>query len=108
MARCLIHSLSADGWLLLGASDPLLSGLVECDVVATDAGLAYRKRDAHRARAVPPLRAADHPALHATDYPPAAPSRPLAEAARAALRGRTGGAIAGGRCGASHTLLRRA
>ncbi|HUX34501.1 MAG TPA: protein-glutamate O-methyltransferase CheR [Gemmatimonadaceae bacterium] len=81
VAQRLMDSLSADGWLLLGASDPLLSGLVECDVVATDAGLAYRKRDARRARAVPPLRAVDHPPLHATDDPPAAPSRPLPEAA---------------------------
>lgn len=76
VARRLIDSLSADGWLLLGASDPLLSGLVECDVIATSAGLAYRKRDARRVSTVPPL--------HATDQPSAerdAPSRPLAEAA---------------------------
>jgi chemotaxis protein methyltransferase CheR len=43
VARGLIDSLSDDGWLLLGASDPQLGDLVPCDVVITDAGLAYRR-----------------------------------------------------------------
>lgn len=43
VARRLIDSLSDDGWLLLGASDPPLGDLVTCDVVVTDAGLAYRR-----------------------------------------------------------------
>jgi chemotaxis protein methyltransferase CheR len=46
VARRLIDSLSKDGWLLLGASDPPLAGLVPCDVVVTDAGLAYRRAEA--------------------------------------------------------------
>jgi chemotaxis protein methyltransferase CheR len=46
VARRLIASLSEDGWLLLGASDPTISEMVECDVVVTDAGLAYRRRGA--------------------------------------------------------------
>ena len=40
----LIDSLSDEGWLLLGASDPPLGELAPCDVVVTDAGLAYRRR----------------------------------------------------------------
>ncbi len=43
VARRLIDSLSQDGWLVLGASDPCLAGLVPCDVVVTDGGLAYRR-----------------------------------------------------------------
>lgn len=43
VARRLIDSLSDDGWLLLGASDPPLGDLVSCDVVVTSAGLAYRR-----------------------------------------------------------------
>lgn len=43
VARRLIDSLSDDGWLLLGASDPLLGDLVPCEVVLTGAGLAYRR-----------------------------------------------------------------
>jgi chemotaxis protein methyltransferase CheR len=46
VARRLIASLSDDGWLLLGASDPTISEMVECDVVLTDAGLAYRRKGA--------------------------------------------------------------
>jgi chemotaxis protein methyltransferase CheR len=46
VARRLIASLSEDGWLLLGASDPGISEMVECDVVLTDSGLAYRRRGA--------------------------------------------------------------
>jgi chemotaxis protein methyltransferase CheR len=46
VARRLIASLSEDGWLLLGASDPTISDMVECDVVLTDAGLAYRRKGA--------------------------------------------------------------
>jgi chemotaxis protein methyltransferase CheR len=38
-----IASLSEDGWLILGASDPRIAELVECDVVLTDAGLIYRR-----------------------------------------------------------------
>jgi chemotaxis protein methyltransferase CheR len=46
VAQRLIASLSEDGWLLLGASDPAISDMVECDVVLTDSGLAYRRRGA--------------------------------------------------------------
>jgi chemotaxis protein methyltransferase CheR len=43
VARRLIASLSEDGWLILGASDPAISEMVECDVVLTAAGLVYRR-----------------------------------------------------------------
>ncbi len=43
VARRLIGSLSDDGWLLLGASDPPLGDMVPCDVVVTGGGLAYRR-----------------------------------------------------------------
>lgn len=43
VARRLIDSLSEDGWLLLGASDPMLTDLAPCEVVVTGAGLAYRR-----------------------------------------------------------------
>lgn len=44
VARRLVASLSDEGWLLLGASDPVISELVPCDVVMTGSGLAYRRR----------------------------------------------------------------
>jgi chemotaxis protein methyltransferase CheR len=43
VARRLLDSLAEGGWLLLGASDPLLGHLVPCEVVVTRAGLAYRR-----------------------------------------------------------------
>jgi len=43
VAGRLLDSLSDDGWLLLGPSDPVLTELVPCDVEVTDAGLAYRR-----------------------------------------------------------------
>ncbi|HSJ07203.1 MAG TPA: CheR family methyltransferase [Longimicrobiales bacterium] len=48
VARRLIASLSTDGWLILGASDPAIGEMVECDVVLTDAGLVYRRPGAAR------------------------------------------------------------
>jgi hypothetical protein len=52
VARRLVDSLSADGWLLLGASDPPLAGRIPCEAVVTEAGLAYR-RPARRASGWP-------------------------------------------------------
>jgi chemotaxis protein methyltransferase CheR len=51
IAARLIGALAPDGWLFLGASDPPLASLVECDVVVTPEGLAYRRPDARRAAA---------------------------------------------------------
>ena len=50
VARRLIDSLAPDGWLILGASDPAFGELVECEVVLTRAGLAYRRPGRRRAR----------------------------------------------------------
>lgn len=43
VASRLLASLSEDGWLFMGASDPMLSDLVPCETVVTGAGLAYRR-----------------------------------------------------------------
>lgn len=60
VARRLMRALSPRGWLFLGASDPPLSGLVECETVITGAGVAYRHPSRPRARAAtvsePPAR----------------------------------------------------
>jgi chemotaxis protein methyltransferase CheR len=42
VAKSLLASLSDDGWLLLGATDPPLHDFVKCEVVQTAGGLAYR------------------------------------------------------------------
>ena len=42
VARSLLACLAESGWVLLGATDPPLSDYVECEVVQTKAGLAYR------------------------------------------------------------------
>ena len=42
IVRRLLASLAPDGWLFLGASDPAIADLVQCEVVLTGAGLAYR------------------------------------------------------------------
>lgn len=56
VARRLLDSLSDQGWLFLGASDPPLQSLVRCEVTVTEAGVAYRKPDP--ARRASPLAAA--------------------------------------------------
>lgn len=43
VARRLLDSLSEDGWLFLGASDPLISEILDCETVVTAAGIAYRR-----------------------------------------------------------------
>jgi chemotaxis protein methyltransferase CheR len=43
VAAQLLDSLSENGWLFLGASDPGLADLVSCEVIVTGAGLAYRR-----------------------------------------------------------------
>ena len=45
IATGLLASLAPDGWLVLGASDPLLAHLVPCEVVVTASGIAYRRAD---------------------------------------------------------------
>jgi chemotaxis protein methyltransferase CheR len=53
VARRLLDSLSDDGWLLLGASDPPIAGLARCDVQLTGSGLAYRRARESSTVAVP-------------------------------------------------------
>jgi chemotaxis protein methyltransferase CheR len=50
VAAGLIASLAEDGWLLLGASDPLIGDLVPCTAVVTRAGLGYRRPGAPAGR----------------------------------------------------------
>ena len=45
VAHRLLASLGEEGWLFLGASDPMLAELVPCETVVTGAGLAYRRLD---------------------------------------------------------------
>lgn len=54
VARLLLGSLSEDGWLFLGASDPSLAEVVPCEVVVTGAGVAYRRVRPARVPVVPP------------------------------------------------------
>jgi chemotaxis protein methyltransferase CheR len=42
-ARSLVDRLADGGWLVLGSSDPPLPDTSACEVVITDAGLAYRR-----------------------------------------------------------------
>ena len=48
VAARLLDCLADGGYLMLGASDPIISGLVPCEVELTDAGLLYRRRAAAR------------------------------------------------------------
>lgn len=43
VAKSLLDSLSDDGWIFLGATDPPLSDYVACQVVQTPTGLVYRR-----------------------------------------------------------------
>lgn len=96
IAPRLIEALSPEGWLVLGASDPLLTQFVPCEVVTTGAGVAYR-RPRHRpsptakprtpVREARPRSAALAPAPRPT--PPAprpTPPAPAVAAAAAAPR----------------------
>ena len=60
IARGLLDSLAPDGWLVLGASDPLLAHLVPCEAVVTASGIAYRRAG----RTHPTILAPAIPALH--------------------------------------------
>ena len=80
VARRLLDSLSDDGWLLLGASDPPLGELVSCDVVMTGAGLAYRRRQGE-----PPRRSLPGSGLVLPAEVPLPEPRPLASGERPPL-----------------------
>ncbi len=80
VATGLMDSLSDDGWLFLGPSDPPLSDLVPCEVVTTPAGLVYRRPGVRGIPALPrvspPAKAAVKPATKST--PLRSPSMPVA------------------------------
>ncbi|HET7322063.1 MAG TPA: protein-glutamate O-methyltransferase CheR, partial [Longimicrobiaceae bacterium] len=54
VVRKLFDSLAEGGWLLLGASDPLVANEIPAEVVVTAAGLAYRRSGRYARRAAPP------------------------------------------------------
>lgn len=81
IARGLLDSLAPDGWLVLGASDPMLAQLVPCEAVLTSSGIAYRR--AGRAHpTIVSVRPPDQQLPHPLSKTPAAvalasiPSRP--------------------------------
>lgn len=89
VAARLLASLAEDGWLFLSASDPMLAGVVPCEVVVTEAGIVYRRATEASARArsaslpapfpiVPPAPEPAGPPAPLAPMPPAAP-RPAAE-----------------------------
>lgn len=96
VANRLMNSLGENGWLFLGASDPLLLDIVQAEVVVTGAGIAYRRQTRRRS----PIPAASlAPALQPTaarqPVPPApavprlsepVANDPAADAVHAALR----------------------
>jgi chemotaxis protein methyltransferase CheR len=53
----LASSLSEDGFLLMGPSDPLLELEEWCDTITTPCGLLYRRRSAEQSRQARPARA---------------------------------------------------
>lgn len=91
VARRLIDSLSEDGWLLLGASDPLLTDIVPCEVVVTGSGLAYRRaaagKSVHDSPApLPPAVVAESPVDPAPLGIAVEPANPAVDEAAAARR----------------------
>jgi chemotaxis protein methyltransferase CheR len=80
VAQRLLATLSEDGWLILGASDPAISEVVECDVVLTDAGVVYRRAGAGHEDAAR-IGTAGTGAGPARVPPPAEPGSPMSDAA---------------------------
>jgi chemotaxis protein methyltransferase CheR len=102
VARRLIDSLSRDGWLMLGSSDPPLMGLIPCDVIVTEAGLAYRRMEAP----VLPSRSTGFAAVHPS--PSLAEVRPVPEPAVLPPTREEPGAVDPARCYAEHDYERAA
>ncbi len=85
VAASLLATLGADGWLLLGATDPPLHDYVKCEVVQTDAGLAYRHFRGTAHRSIRLGREGVLPAPPNRAQPPMA-SEPFVPSPQAALR----------------------
>jgi chemotaxis protein methyltransferase CheR len=58
VAASLLASVGDEGWLLLGATDPPLNDFVQCEVIQTDAGLAYRHYRGTKHRSIASVTAA--------------------------------------------------
>lgn len=63
VAAQLLATLADDGWLLLGAADPPLGDLVPCEMVHTDAGVAYRREHTSRGLVRPAAPRPERPRL---------------------------------------------
>jgi chemotaxis protein methyltransferase CheR len=61
VARRLVDSLTDDGWLVLGASDPPIAELVDCEVVMGEQTIAYRRQGRRGASPRPAWRRATQP-----------------------------------------------
>lgn len=85
VARGLLDSLSEDGCLLLGASDPMIGHVVRCDVEVTEAGLLYRKLRTGRGHVVAPPAIRPDPVAPSLAAPAAAPPAPTSVDRRAQL-----------------------
>ncbi len=76
VADQLLRSLADGGWLVLGASDPMIADLVPCQVVVSSAGLMYRPARGAAvsfASLLPPTRPQVAPTLAVVAEPPFAP-----------------------------------
>jgi len=89
VAQRLLNTLSDDGWLFLGASDPSLSGLVPCDVVMTGAGIAYRKPGAGKHSVSGSVFASRPPVKDTNDIPASYFPPPSAQPAPPVASGRS-------------------
>jgi chemotaxis protein methyltransferase CheR len=76
VAARLLRTLTPQGWLVLGASDPVISEFVPCEPVLTDAGLAYRPREARTLVQVPFAAPATPPGAPQPVAPDTTPRRP--------------------------------
>jgi chemotaxis protein methyltransferase CheR len=81
VASRLLASLSEDGWLVLGASDPAVAEHVACDVVLTDAGLVYRRPGSMGAGSEPVDLRMSRPRAPVHESGEQPPPRPLGDAA---------------------------
>lgn len=52
VAKALLCTLSDDGWLILGASDPAIGEIVRCEIMQTPNGVAYRQFRPSRPRSI--------------------------------------------------------
>lgn len=82
VAKRLLDSLSPDGWLFLGGADPMLGNLVSCEVVTTDSGLAYRRKESPKVRPLPRRIEPVVPPAATVTLAAAVPVEPVPEAPR--------------------------